>query len=369
MSSATTQLHSVLNGTGLVPQFQAALLKEKSFLGFLIITMALGALVTPYPTLAMWFGFIFAGYSAIANDSIQTLGTFIASNRHRPWWVLWLFIGGIWLFIVSLGYWLNAGDVAWGRLSRFPQPQSLNYLQVIAPLFLLVLTRLRMPVSTTVLLLTSFATTSADIGGVLQKSMVAYVLAFFMAIAVWGLLGRPMQRWFRGTPSPWWTVVQWCTTGGLWSLWLIQDAANIAVFLPRQLTFLEFTVFAGVMFAGMMLIFYGSGERIQQVVEEKNEVFDVRPATVIDFIYGLILLIKTLDSRIPMSTTWVFIGLLGGREVAMAWARVNSRRTIGQAFWLMGKDLLKVTIGLLISLLLALAINPVLRETCFGLCR
>ena len=37
--------------------------------------------VTPYPQIAMWVGFLFAAYAAVANDSIQTLGTFIASNQ------------------------------------------------------------------------------------------------------------------------------------------------------------------------------------------------------------------------------------------------------------------------------------------------
>ena len=44
--------------------------------------------VTPYPQIAMWVGFLFAAYAAVANDSIQTLGTFIASNQDRKWWVL-----------------------------------------------------------------------------------------------------------------------------------------------------------------------------------------------------------------------------------------------------------------------------------------
>ena len=40
-------------------------------------------------------GFFFAAYAVIANDSIQTLGTFLASNSHRPWWALWIFAAGI----------------------------------------------------------------------------------------------------------------------------------------------------------------------------------------------------------------------------------------------------------------------------------
>ena len=37
----------------------------------------------------MFVGFVLAAYSIVANDAIQTLGTFISSNSHRPWWVLW----------------------------------------------------------------------------------------------------------------------------------------------------------------------------------------------------------------------------------------------------------------------------------------
>ena len=37
-------------------------------------------------------GFLLASYSVIANDSIQTLGTFIASNKESiNWKILWLF--------------------------------------------------------------------------------------------------------------------------------------------------------------------------------------------------------------------------------------------------------------------------------------
>lgn len=42
--------------------------------------------VYPYSNVAMWVGFGLAGYAAIANDSIQTIGTFIASNKHRKWY-------------------------------------------------------------------------------------------------------------------------------------------------------------------------------------------------------------------------------------------------------------------------------------------
>ena len=41
-------------------------------------------------TLWMAIGFAFAAYSVIANDSVQTLGTWIASNNERfNWKIMW----------------------------------------------------------------------------------------------------------------------------------------------------------------------------------------------------------------------------------------------------------------------------------------
>ena len=41
-------------------------------------------------TLWMALGFLFAAYAVIANDSVQTLGTWIASNNERfNWKVMW----------------------------------------------------------------------------------------------------------------------------------------------------------------------------------------------------------------------------------------------------------------------------------------
>jgi len=60
-----------------------------------------------------------------------------------------------------------------------------------------------------------------------------------------------------------------------------------------------------------------------------------------------------------MSTTWVFIGLLSGREIAMNWAVGDSLKS---ALKMARRDLLVVAAGLIISLMVAAAVNPVLRE-------
>lgn len=334
-------------------------LRERTFLIVLGICVLVAGLTYQTPHIAAWVGFLFASYSAIANDSIQTIGTFIASNRRQRWWILWLFMGGIFLATVSYSWVTYSGDVTYQRLAAKGfehSPTSFSFLQIAAPLFLLVLTRLRMPVSTTFLLLTSFATSAGSVGKVVSKSVMGYGVAFVIAFLTWMLLSRFLQRWCRGRAHPLWYVAQWITSGLLWAVWLMQDAANIAVYLPRQLGTVEFCAFAGVIFIGLGALFYMGGERVQEVVEEKSDIVDVRAATLIVVVYALVLYYFKSVSKMPMSTTWVFIGLLGGRELAMALRRVSGR-SWREAARLMTRDFVYVTIGLVISLIIAIAVN------------
>jgi hypothetical protein len=342
--------------------FIQLLARERSFLLVLAAGLLLAGITYPYPRVAMWVAFLFAGYAVVANDSIQTIGTFIASNKQRPWWVLWLFIGGLMLVTLGAGWLVNAGDVSWGRLSSkgFAEaPQRFAFLQVAGPLLLLILTRMRIPVSTTFLILSSFATSGAGVTAILSKSVTGYAIAFAAAIALWLLLGRLMDRKFRGEAHPSWHVAQWVSTACLWCMWLVQDAANVAVFLPRSLGLSQFAVLAGVLLFGLGLLFRLGGDKIQELVEEKAAVVDVRHATMIDLSFALVLFVFTIGSKIPMSTTWVFIGLLAGRELAINLTRARAeRRSLREVGRLIGKDLLYVSFGLAVSIVIAAAVNP-----------
>lgn len=336
--------------------------EERRFLILIGLFFFIAGATYETPHIAMWVGFFFAAYSAIANDSIQTIGTFIASNADKRWWVLWLFMGGVFLATVSYSWYMFDGDVTYQRLTAkgFENaPTEFAFLQVAAPLFLLILTRLRMPVSTTFLILSCFSANAEGIAGVLGKSLQGYLLAFVVAIIVWVLFSRLFEKLFQGKPAFWWTPAQWIISGSLWSVWLMQDAANIAVYLPRSLAFNEFLVFAGFIFFGLGLLFYLKGDKIQQIVNEKSQVTDVRSATMIDLIYVIILYYFKVVSVIPMSTTWVFIGLLAGRELGMSFSKARKDgRSVKNSFRLMMKDLSLALIGLFVSIVLALAINP-----------
>ncbi|MCB9759802.1 MAG: hypothetical protein H6739_08155 [Alphaproteobacteria bacterium] len=345
------------------------ILRERTFLALLGVGFFVVGATYQDAAIARWVGFFFASYAAVGNDSIQTIGTFIASNEKKPWWMLWLFIGGIFVATVAWSWVDTGGDVSFGRLTAkgFEEtPMSFSFLQVAAPLFLLILTRLRMPVSTTFLLLTSFAASASSVGSVMTKSLSGYFLAFGLAIAVWSILGKAMDRWFTGEAHAGWRVAQWITSGALWSVWIQQDAANIAVYLPRSMDTVQFSVFAGVVFLGLGLLFYMRGERVQEIVNEKSSVVDVRPATIIDLVYAVILYYFKVKSKIPMSTTWVFIGLLGGRELALALRGVSGRGW-RVAAGLLIKDVVFALIGLLVSVVLAAAVNEPFRQELLGL--
>ncbi|MEC9303525.1 MAG: hypothetical protein VYD59_03675 [Bacteroidota bacterium] len=338
---------------------------ERSFLSFICLSFFAAMFVTPYPHLAMWAGFIFAAYAAIANDSIQTIGTFIASNQEKKWWILWIFIGGI--FTATMLYsWINlGGDVSHGRLTSkgFDKaPSEFHFLQVAAPIFLLILTRLRMPVSTTFILLTSFAADTTAVGGVLAKSMTGYILSFLLGLFFFLLIAKSAKKYFTGKAKFSWTIAQWITSGTLWSVWLMQDAANIAVYLPRSLSLGEFIGFISIVVVGLGLLLYYKGGRIQKIVTEKSVVTDVRFATLIDFIYCIILFYFKLHSKVPMSTTWVFIGLLAGRELGMAIMKTGSHSFLN-AVKLALKDVIYALIGLIVSIGIAIGVNEKLSVT------
>lgn len=345
--------------------------KEKSFITLIAFLIFICGLATPYPMVAMWVGFAIAGYSAIANDSIQTIGTFIASNGKRPWWILWLFMGLIFLATVSYSWFMYDGDVSHQRLMSKgfeTAPTKFEFLQLAAPVILLVLTRFKMPVSTTFLLLSVFSANVAGIKGVVLKSWNGYIIAFVIAIIIWFAVNKLVSKYFKGKPQGWWVYAQWIISGALWSVWISQDAANIAVFLPRSLSAWQFLAFAAYIFLGLGLLFYLKGDKLQAIVNEKAGVADVRAATIVDFVYAALLYYFKVVSNVPISTTWVFIGLLGGRELAVAFTKKRKKKrvkSVRKSLRLLGRDLLYATIGLLISIMLALAINPDIREELF----
>ena len=346
------------------------LVSEKIFFTIVAIGILLAAFMTGMGQVAMWLGFAFAAYSTVANDSIQSLGTFIESNNHRKWWVLWLFIGAIFVMTVTFSFFYFDGDVTYQRLlndageTKYPHPSQFGFFQLIAPIVLLVLTHFRMPVSTTFLMLSVFSADASGITSIVFKSVSGYLLAFLFSYLIWYFGYDLIRRYFKQRQAhPAWTFAQWTVSGLLWAVWVMQDGANVAVFLPRKLDTFQFLVFTGTIFFGLGILLYLRGDKIQRIVSEKTRISDVRAATLIDFSYVLLLIYKLFISTIPMSTTWVFLGVIGGRELAINLARLKSGDAHKfKAIKFIRRDFTFAVVGLLISVILAIGANPRIRQ-------
>ncbi len=306
-------------------------------------------------TVWMWTGFLLAAYSVIANDSIQTLGTWIASNKKVNWKYMWGFASTILLIAIWYGWWAYDGDISYGRLNKIPF-EGVEWYQALAPAVLLVLTRFGVPVSTSFLVLSAFASTLV-LQKVLMKSMLGYAVAGVAAYFIWLMLTRLIDegKSIKDSHKKWWSIGQWVTTGFLWWTWLSHDMANIAVYLPRQIPVEVMFIISAVFVAGLAWMLQHRGGKIQQIVVQKKNTRYVRSATLIDLFYFVILYIFKEVNDIPMSTTWVFVGLLTGRELAIASFR--QKEGIKKVFPIVGRDFLKLMVGLAASVGIVLIVQ------------
>ncbi len=265
-------------------------------------------------------GFLLAAYAVVGNDALQTLGTFINSNSKRlHWTTLFAFATVILVVVFAWGFETSNGDPSFGRLDKYAEVQ-VQWYHVVPALSLLILTRVGIPVSTTFMVLTIFAT-SANLTSMLEKSLTGYGVAFLAGGVVYLLVAPTAERFFlrtRESQHNWyWVVLQWSSTAFLWGQWLMQDFANIFVFLPRELSRFEAYTALGAIAIFLFITFANAGGPVQKILRSKTAVTDIRSATIIDFLFGVILWYFKELNNVPMSTTWVFLGLIAGREFVL----------------------------------------------------
>ena len=108
----------------------------------------------------MIIGFLLSLYACTSNDAIQTLGTFLNTTKNRPVWQIWLYVGLVTVLTFTIGWYINDGDMAFGRLDRIPHAQTFYWWHVLPPLVLLYLTRKGIPVATAFLIVSVFSSST-----------------------------------------------------------------------------------------------------------------------------------------------------------------------------------------------------------------
>ena len=303
-------------------------------------------------------GFLLSLYACVSNDAIQTLGTFLNTTKERPVWQIWLYVSAVMVITFVVGWIVNDGDMAFGRLDRIPHAQVFYWWHILPPLILLYLTKKGIPVATAFLIISIFSAPKV-IGLMVAKSFVGYVIALISSMILYFFIARSVEKIFlymKNKPiSTPWVVAKWLSTAFLWSAWLLQDGAVLFVYLPRQLNLwqmiLSLSIFAGLLY----ILCYKRGGEIQNIVKLKTNTQDPRSATLIDCVYAIILIYFQTVNNIPMSTTWVFLGVLAGREIAL----YNRLRFITEkkVYKHLIKDLTKAIVGLAVSIAVVFVLN------------
>jgi hypothetical protein len=259
------------------------------------------------------------------------------------------------------------------NVKKYPifEPQ---WYHAVPPLVLLVLTRLGIPVSTSFMILAIFATLDG-MYSMLIKSLAGYALAFVTGGVLYIVLAPTIERWFLKTADQQhatiWVLLQWISTAYLWAVWLMQDFANIFIFLPRGVDASGAAALgpleAGVAVAGILAFlaytFWNGGGPVQRILKTKTNVTDIRSATIIDFLFASLLFYFKEVNNIPMSTTWVFLGLIAGREFAVA--TLDKIRAPSATAKIVLTDMGKATVGIIISIVMALGL-PALAQSLGG---
>jgi len=281
----------------------------------------------------IWAGVVFgmAAYAVVANDVVQVFMTFINSNRHIHWF--WLYLGALAVLTITLwaGFYAYQGDISYGRLDAkgYIPDLQIQWYHTLVPGALIILTKFsHVPVSTSLIMLLPF--TDKELGwGIVEKSMYGYAVAFFVSLLIWYRVEKYLkENPTKITPHWGWRVAQWGITGLLLYSWLTHDTANMAVVLPKPLTIEQVALINALLGVGLAYTFWQKGGAIGNIVTKSSGTDRVIPATMIDLFYFAMLIVFKEWSQIPMSTTWVFIGLIAGREFAI---RHVNREDLGQS--------------------------------------
>lgn len=330
---------------------------RKNF-AFLLSVLVLVYIVAP-PDPFKWVGMALCMFSTIANDSIQTIGTFLSSNRGVPWWKLWLYISILFVITALCSWFMYAGRLDFGQLKSIPYTQKHTLLHFLAPATLILLTYNKIPCSSTFLLMSIFAS-QRTIGSMLTKTILGYIMGITTSFLLWEYLVKVYGKnlFLFEENGNFWRNVQWASSGLLFISWLTSGISNLVIFLPR--VFNVYNLVLLLMLGLTMLAFtiYNRGGPIEEIVSHKSGMDNLKITSITNILYAVILLGVIHSSKVPMSTSWVFIGILAGQEMAFIALKGGKKLTLKEKYKAASKSLIRdfvlASLGILMSLIFAL---------------
>ncbi len=302
-----------------------------------------------------WFMIAVSSYTVIGNNYIQTIGSFIVNNKQKSI-NIWIFLSISFIATTLISWFIYEGGVDYLLLKNIEYQKDLDIIIVLIPLLLNIFTKYGIPVSATFLIIPLFGT-SNTIHIMITKTITSYFLAFMVSFFIWSFIYKNLTNIIKNTNeevNKFWNIIEYITTGLVWIAWNILSICVFVVFVDRQFNIYELVIFNLIVIFILYLLINNSGGKIEKIIKEKRGSNNKKTTAIFNLLFAIILLYLQFFSNVPLTTTWVFLGLLAGKELAMTYVESNlfvSGRNMKASLAKIIVDLNKAVIGIVFSLI------------------
>lgn len=326
--------------------------KKKANLIYVFTIAAICACFSGKTSYFNWFVMTMIMYNVIANNFVQTIGTFVSSSKNISKINIFLYLTVVFIVNVLFAWKSYDGRIHRGFLEGIEYKDAISYSVLLVPIILNLLTSFRIPISTTFLTIPLFSK-SNNLTNIISKAFSGYFVSFLISFVIWNLIYEKFKKHLKSNNNDkFWKVVQYISIGVLWYSWLSTCMSSFLVFLPRKFNIRHLILF---LFIGILLLIVimkdGIGN-MEEIVEEKSDVKNLRSSVIFNITYSILLLVFKFNDRINVTTTWLFLGLLDGRELSITNSKATamSGNSYKACLKKIFKDLYLGIIGILVSL-------------------
>jgi hypothetical protein len=309
-----------------------------------------------------WIAMIIASFAIVGNDSPQLIGTYLATRRNEKWYETFAFVAIIFVVILTLCWFVYNQEVHFSILNNVTQ-RKINKYYLIAPLILLFLTHNGIPTSSTFLMLSVFLDKN-NIIYMLTKTAASYFVSFAASAYIFSMILKKYRKYLLNTTSTEdkylyiWNYLQIISTVLLVINWLCFSISNITVFLPRKLNPHDFLLFMFILLYTLASVLSNKSNKMQEILSSKKNANNLKINVLINLLFSTILFVFKVISNISIATTFVFLGILAGKEVAIAFSESDIfGKTYKKTILTVLRDINKCILGVCVSLAFVIFIN------------
>lgn len=300
-----------------------------------------------------WFMLAITCYTLIANNYIQSIGTFIINNKIKFKSNL-IFITLSFTLSTLISWLIFDGNIDYNLLNNIEYKKNLAIAMIFIPLLLNVFTKYGIPVSATFLVIPLFSD-SNTLNTMLIKTTTSYFLAFMVSFFIWNFIKKHFNHLMKmdAKPNLFWNIMEYVTTSLVWIAWNMLNICVFVVFVDRKFNIYELIAVSLIVLVVLYIIMTGNNKQIEEIINEKNETENKKSIAVFNLVFALILIYIEFFSNVPLTTTWVFLGLLAGKDLSDSFSEniIFSNSKTKKSILKIIKDLHKAIVGIVFSLI------------------